>query len=101
MISILISALVGYLAHRKFKPISDRFPPGWDVISNYACGGVLIILLFSLHWFELRQLSPWKRALLALILDFFGVGAGTVYAWLEDTENRKTPRSLERSELHG
>jgi hypothetical protein len=86
MISILISALVGYYAHRKFKPISDKFPVGWDVISNYSAGGVLIILLYSLFYVELRKMPHgWQRSILALVLDFFGVGGGTAVAWLYDT----------------
>lgn len=86
MISILLSAMLGFYAHKVFRPISDRFPPGWSTISNYSAGGVIIILMYSFFYLELRKMPHgWQRAIIALVLDFFGVGGGTVGAWLIDT----------------
>lgn len=86
MISLMISTVVGFIAHRKFKPISDQFPAGWATISDYSAGGVLVIFLYPFHYLELKDMKHGlKRAFVALVLTFFGVGGGTVAGWLSDT----------------
>jgi hypothetical protein len=88
MISLILSIIVGFIAHRKFKPVSDRFPAGWNTISDYSAGGVLVICMFPLHYLELRDMQHGlKRAFIALVLTFFGVGGGTVAGWLSDTNS--------------
>lgn len=102
MISILLSAVIGYYAHRWFKPVSDRFPAGWDILSNYSAGGVIILLVYSLFYLvELRKMPHgWQRATLALVLDLFGIGGGTSAAWVEDTiRQRPAKKSVRKNGL--
>lgn len=93
MISLLISSIIGFVAHRMFKPISDRFPSGWATISDYSMGGVLVIFMYPLHYLELKDMKHgFKRAFLALVMTFFGVGGGTVAGWLSDTNSSLTSK---------
>lgn len=79
---IVLAALAGLVGHQA-KRLTDRLPEGISQIANYTIGSFLCLPFVAAIYRDLRGIrGATTRLVIAYLLAFFGVGAGTVLGWL-------------------
>jgi hypothetical protein len=87
IMALLLAAIAGWAAHLLRVPTQRWFPTdGLNRLASYAEGGMVVIVMYTIMVWNDLDGEARKRAITALILTFFGVGAGTVAGWLLDVE---------------
>jgi len=80
---MILSIIFGVALHQTRRITSDM-PNGWANIADHSIGGAGIIVAWP-YWYKRLDIpNPFLRGWLALVMSFFGVGAGVVLGWVLD-----------------
>ncbi len=79
---IALATLTGLVGHQA-RRLTDRLPNGLSQIANYTIGSFLCLPFVAVLHRDLKVVrGPMVRVIVAYLLAFFGVGAGTTLGWL-------------------
>jgi hypothetical protein len=79
---IALACLAGLVGHQA-KRLTDRLPDGLGRIANYTLGSFLCLPFATVIHRDLKDMRDGNvRFIIAYLLAFLGVGAGTVLGWL-------------------